>query len=77
LPLLRCLGNGRLANAAAARGFYDKAIARLHVDLVRVLQFNGRSGTAAIDPEVPVLEACTYAKILENAAFPCDEAPRS
>src|SRR5215813_3751982 len=43
MALLRCLGHGRLAEAAAARGLYDKAVAGLHVDPVGALELDRRA----------------------------------
>src|SRR5262245_18378737 len=43
MMLLRCLGHGGLAEAAAAWGLYDKAIAGLHVDPVGDHQLDHRS----------------------------------
>jgi hypothetical protein len=43
-----------------------------HQRAVGPLRHHVGEGAAAIDPELPV----THAKILETAAFPCDEAPR-
>jgi hypothetical protein len=43
-----------------------------HQSAIRLLCHHVGEGAAAIDPELPM----THPKILETAAFPCDEAPR-